>query len=120
MAITIDIEDNVPLPDDGWTSSKSAQTVSEAIVKVMTAPAVYAPSSSVEVTDWQPARPSANECTFIGGPLNGLFGVIKGDAKTVEIELYNPDGSVASVELYALGDSHPTPTFRYHVGSKTL
>ena len=57
------------------------------------------------------------ECMLIGGPLNGRRGPIFGNDHTVQLEVYAADGSVASVELYALGNN-PTPTFRYHVGSK--
>lgn len=101
QAMTIDIENDVPLPDDGWVSA------------AVNTPKAAAPSSPA----YDPPTAGPNDCTFIGGPLNGKFGPIKGNAKVVEIELYNTDGSVSSVELYSLGDN-PTPTFRYHVGSK--
>lgn len=58
----------------------------------------------------------AAECYLVGGPLNGQRGPVFGNDHTVELEVYAADGSVTSVESYALGDK-PTPTFRYHVGT---
>jgi hypothetical protein len=124
----IDIEDNVPMPSDGWVSSdRPTQAKSKAMPSLLK-PAVIAYSNPTK-DNWvkdrfeaafnPPKQPSATDCTFIGGPLNGQFGPIKGnDRKVVEIEIYNDDGSVRSVELYALNDTHPTPTFRVHVGTK--
>lgn len=57
------------------------------------------------------------ECMLIGGPLNGKRGPIYGNDHCVDLELYDDAGNVTSIERYALGDN-PTPTFRYHVGSK--
>jgi hypothetical protein len=109
--MAIEIDDDVPLPQpekpDTWVTGKTAADCAAKFDNPLT-----------EFRGFNPPQPGPNDCTFIGGPLNGKFGPIKGNAKTVEIEIYNADGSVASVELYALGDTHPTPTFRYWIGSK--
>lgn len=106
----IDIDDDVPLPEpdkpDTWRTGPDAKRVASSQLK----------------EQWQPVETfvryaGPNDCTFIGGPLNGQFGPIKGNPQVVELEIYDAQGNVTSVELYALGDK-PTPSFRYHVGSK--
>lgn len=117
MAIKID--DNVPLPDDGWVTSpqgNSAKMMPSTLKPAVVAKAPKRPSEPPPKP--QPLPEGTVECYFVGGPLNGIRGPVKGNAKTVEIEMYGRNGEVTSVELYALGDSNPTPTFRYHVGSK--
>lgn len=124
----IDIDNDVPLPSDGWTSavnSPSLMNQQMGRVKRQAKPDCGEAGHSEDrcgnaqcLPSFNPPQPGPNDCTFIGGPLNGKFGPIEGNAKVVEIEIYNANGSVASVELYALGDAHPTPSFRVHVGTK--
>lgn len=135
---TFKIDDDVPAPNkptvsnDGWatgvktTKPKPATAlegwqaaISGLITEVGQASDEWANASHSREVFPEPITVRAGEhlCTLIGGPLNGQRGAIRGEAKTVELEIYGPNGDVTSVELYALGDN-PTPTFRYHVGTK--
>jgi hypothetical protein len=131
----IRIDDDVPMPQDGWFSKpyppshcldkcgsdepcdKQRCPLPE-VHDIANSPTIQTQQMGRIRRPFNPPQPGPNDCTFIGGPLNGKFGPIEGNAKIVEIEIYGADGSVSSVELYSLGD-RPTPTFRYHVGTKS-
>lgn len=57
------------------------------------------------------------DCFLVGGPLNGRHGPIVGTAQVVELDIYAAGGSVASVELYELGDRKELGC-RYWKGTK--
>lgn len=128
---TFNIDDDVPAPtkptvsNDGWaTGVKAAKIITESNpvkdnwVKDKFIEPKHKPSDLATFADFV-LKKDEHLCMLIGGPLNGQRGLIKGEAKTVELEIYGPNGDVTSVELYALGDN-PTPTFRYHVGTREL
>lgn len=57
------------------------------------------------------------DCYLVGGPLNGKHGPIVGTAQVVELNLYDVNGNVASIELYELGANKQLGV-RHHAGSK--
>lgn len=121
--MNIRIDDDVPLPqpdkpdtwisvstpsakDDGWV--KAAFDAAPKRVAMKDLEPKYVP---VEHLSRYPAETTYDakgvptvDCYLVGGPLNGKHGPIVGTAQVVELEVYAPDGSVLSVELYELGD----------------
>lgn len=92
----IDMERKPPAPSEGWVSGPKRYPAETTYDK-----------NGVPTTD----------CFLVGGPLNGQHGPIVGTAQVVELDIYDTQGNVASVELYELGASKELGV-RHHAGSK--
>lgn len=128
--MNIEIDDDVPLPQpdkpDTWQTGPKRCGTCNAVIQSDPLTGTRCQCTSRVIVESNPSADNwvkavfipegAAECYLVGGPLNGQRGPVFGNDHTVELEVYAADGSVTSVERYALGDK-PTPTFRYHVGT---
>lgn len=130
--MNIRIDDDVPLPQsdkpDTWVTGKPGAitevgVASEWVTKVERT--TYEPPLVIEApsqrypteTTYDAKGVPTVDCFLVGGPLNGKNGPIVGTAQVVELDIYAVDGSVASVELYELGDRKELGC-RYWKGTK--
>lgn len=114
--------DSGPTLDDIWVSAPPVK-LPPAETYVQTYGRAKRPEPKPErypaETTYDAKSVPTTDCFLVGGPLNGRHGPIVGTARVVELEVYAADGSVASVELYELGDRGDLGG-RYWAGTKAV
>lgn len=107
VVVTTKFKEPVTVTDDGWTSEPVVESV---------AVREFGKRYPAETTYDKNGVPTV-DCFLVGGPLNGKNGPIVGTAQVVELNLYDVNGNVASIELYELGANKQLGV-RHHAGSK--